>query len=192
LLRLAPYLPWLSAITITDSNSIEPIARFWGVALLLFMIGLELSFERLWADAPACVRHGQPSGHVFARAVLCIVAVLLGCSWISAMVIGLALTMSSHRRGDPDPGGREAAQHCHWPRQPSPYCCFQDIAVVPVLFALGAVGPSNHAGECRCPSVSRSATPLLSVAAIVVLGRLVLAPIVPPSVARNSQCGTVS
>ena len=32
---------------IGDPESIQPIARL-GVALLLFMIGLELSFERLW------------------------------------------------------------------------------------------------------------------------------------------------
>ena len=47
LASLAPYLPWLSAITISAPESIEPIAHL-GVVLLLFMIGLELSFERLW------------------------------------------------------------------------------------------------------------------------------------------------
>src|SRR5215472_3296130 len=44
---LTPYLPWLSAITLSAPASIEPIAHL-GVVLLLFMIGLELSFERLW------------------------------------------------------------------------------------------------------------------------------------------------
>src|SRR6266550_9304748 len=47
LASLTPYLPWLSAITISEPESIEPIAHL-GVVLLLFMIGLELSFERLW------------------------------------------------------------------------------------------------------------------------------------------------
>src|SRR5438270_1051720 len=47
LASLTPYLPWLSAITISAPASIEPIAQL-GVVLLLFMIGLELSFERLW------------------------------------------------------------------------------------------------------------------------------------------------
>src|SRR5471030_1604728 len=41
LASLAPRLPWLSAITIGDPDSIEPIAQL-GVVLLLFMIGLEL------------------------------------------------------------------------------------------------------------------------------------------------------
>ena len=40
--------PWLAAITITDRARIDPFAEF-GILLLLFAIGLELSFRRLWA-----------------------------------------------------------------------------------------------------------------------------------------------
>src|SRR5215813_4874349 len=47
LASLTPHLPWLSAVTISAPGSIDPIAHL-GVVLLLFMIGLELSFERLW------------------------------------------------------------------------------------------------------------------------------------------------
>ena len=46
LASLVPSLPWLSAVSIREPASIEPIADL-GVVLLLFMIGLELSFERL-------------------------------------------------------------------------------------------------------------------------------------------------
>ena len=46
LASLAPSLPWLSAISIGEPGTIEPIANL-GVVLLLFIIGLELSFERL-------------------------------------------------------------------------------------------------------------------------------------------------
>src|SRR6202023_1783654 len=46
LASLTPYLSWLSAITISEPESSEPIAQL-GVVLRLFMIGLELSFERL-------------------------------------------------------------------------------------------------------------------------------------------------
>src|SRR3954451_17163217 len=44
---LALYVPPLSAVTISNPASIEPIANL-GIALLMFMIGLELSLERLW------------------------------------------------------------------------------------------------------------------------------------------------
>ena len=41
---LASYVPPLSAVTVNNPASIKPIADL-GVALLMFMIGLELSFE---------------------------------------------------------------------------------------------------------------------------------------------------
>ena len=40
-------LPWLNYVTITNPEAIEPFAEF-GIILLLFSIGLELSFRRLW------------------------------------------------------------------------------------------------------------------------------------------------
>src|SRR5438045_5701192 len=45
---LAAYHPWLNGMTITDREGIEPFAEF-GIILLLFAIGLELSFRRLVA-----------------------------------------------------------------------------------------------------------------------------------------------
>ncbi|HET9398831.1 MAG TPA: cation:proton antiporter, partial [Sphingomicrobium sp.] len=40
--------PWLEAVTITDPEGITPFAEL-GIVLLLFGIGLELSFKRLFA-----------------------------------------------------------------------------------------------------------------------------------------------
>jgi CPA2 family monovalent cation:H+ antiporter-2 len=45
---LAGRYPWLEAVSITNPAGIEPFAEF-GIILLLFAIGLELSFKRLWA-----------------------------------------------------------------------------------------------------------------------------------------------
>jgi CPA2 family monovalent cation:H+ antiporter-2 len=44
--RLVPDMPWLYWVTITDTDSLTPFAEF-GIVLLLFTIGLELSFNRL-------------------------------------------------------------------------------------------------------------------------------------------------
>src|SRR5215467_9525549 len=90
---LIPHLPWLSAITTSTPASMAPIAQL-GVVLLLFMIGLELSFERLW------VMRRLVFGLGFLQVVLCAallagVAMLLGYNRISSSVIGLALAMSS-------------------------------------------------------------------------------------------------
>jgi len=43
---MAGRMPWLNYITITNPEAVEPFAEF-GIVLLLFAIGLELSFRRL-------------------------------------------------------------------------------------------------------------------------------------------------
>src|ERR687895_374080 len=40
-------MPWLNYVTISNPEAVEPFAEF-GIILLLFAIGLELSFRRLW------------------------------------------------------------------------------------------------------------------------------------------------
>src|SRR3954466_10874207 len=44
---LTPAFPWFHYVTISNSQAIEPFAEL-GIVLLLFSIGLELSFRRLW------------------------------------------------------------------------------------------------------------------------------------------------
>src|SRR5687768_7422444 len=45
---LSGQYPWLHYITISNTDAIEPFAEL-GIILLLFSIGLELSFRRLWS-----------------------------------------------------------------------------------------------------------------------------------------------
>ena len=49
---------WLSWVTISNSHSIEPFAEL-GIVLLLFSIGLELSFGRLWTMRKSLVGFGS-------------------------------------------------------------------------------------------------------------------------------------
>src|SRR4028119_2156487 len=44
---MAAETPWLNYVTISNPDAVEPFAEF-GIVLLLFAIGLELSFRRLW------------------------------------------------------------------------------------------------------------------------------------------------
>jgi monovalent cation:H+ antiporter-2, CPA2 family len=173
LAAFAPHLPQLAAISISEPASIEPIARL-GVVLLLFMIGLELSFERLR------VMRRLVFGLGCLQIVLCVAgltgaAVLLGQSPISAVVIGLALAMSStavviqvlaeEKRLNTAAGRASFA-----------ILLLQDLAVVPVLFALSALGPTHH--SITAAGLGRAVgQALLAVTAIVALGRLVLRPL---------------
>src|SRR6201988_2498319 len=180
LASLTSHLSWLSAITISQPQAIEPIARL-GVVLLLFMIGLELSFERLWVMRRLVFGLGTLQV-VLSAAMLAAAAAMLGYSRISTVVIGLALAMSStavvlqvlseERRLNTSVG-----------RTSFGILLFQDLAVVPVLFILSMIAPTAHAGSAaRFGLVVGQA--LLAVAAIVALGRLVLRPLFR-SVART-------
>ena len=91
---LAGEHPWLASITINDRERIEPFAEI-GILMLLFGIGLELSFRRLWAMR----------GKVFGLGGLqmLVTGILLGLGLLvatdlsapAAAILGLALAMSS-------------------------------------------------------------------------------------------------
>jgi CPA2 family monovalent cation:H+ antiporter-2 len=173
LASLAPHSQWLAAVTIGDPESIQPIGRL-GVALLLFMIGLELSFERLWLMRRLVFGLGSLQ-LVLCASVLGLAAFRLGQGWISALVIGLALAMSStavviqvlseeKRLNSPTGRASFAILLC------------QDLAVVPVLFAIGALDPARQeAGAAGLGLAIGEAA--LAVGGIVALGRLVLRPL---------------
>ena len=172
LASLAPSLPWLSVISISEPGTIEPIAHL-GVVLLLFMIGLELSFERL------VVMRRLVFGLGALQVILCggglaAAAMLLGYGWMGAAVVGLALAMSStavviqvlsdEKRLNTTTGRTSFA-----------ILLFQDLAVVPVLFVLGAVGPDNHASAASFGLATIQA--LIAITAIIAFGRLGLRPL---------------
>ena len=172
LASLAPHLPWLSVITITEPESIAPIAEL-GVALLLFMIGLELSFERLWVMRRLVFGLGSLQVTLCAAAIAGI-ALLLGQSPIPAVVIGLAWAMSStavviqvlaEERRLNTPTGRTSFA----------ILLFQDLAVVPILFALGALASPEASTPAGLALAIGQA--IAAVVVIVGLGRLGLRPL---------------
>jgi CPA2 family monovalent cation:H+ antiporter-2 len=177
---LTPRLPWLWAITISAPASIEPIAHL-GVVLLLFMIGLELSFERLWVMRRLVFGLGSLQVMLCA-AVLAGAAILLGHSRISAGVIGLALAMSSTAVVI-QVLSEEKRLNTVTGRTSFAILLFQDLAVVPILFVLGTFAPMPHVSKVTGFSLAIGQG-LLAVAAIVALGRLVLRPLFR-SVART-------
>ena len=90
---LAPYIPWLSWLTITDPERLSKFAE-WGVVFLLFIIGLELSFERLSTMRRLVFGLGG-SQVVVSAGLIAIVAYGLGQPPVTALVIGAALCLSS-------------------------------------------------------------------------------------------------
>ncbi len=128
---------WLRYMTINDREAIAPFAEF-GIILLLFSIGLELSFKRLWSLRRLVFGVGA--------AELSISAALIGGAiflygypqqnWQGAVGLGLALALSSTAlvlpmSGTKSPVGKAALA----------MLLFEDVAIVPIIFLLGAISP---------------------------------------------------
>jgi CPA2 family monovalent cation:H+ antiporter-2 len=131
---------WLHYITISNPHAIEPFAEF-GIILLLFSIGLELSFRRVWGMRKLVF--GTGAAELIVSAVVIGAALyLIGESAYGSLGLGLALALSSTALVLPlvntrSPVGRSALG----------MLLFEDIALVPIIFGLGALaGKENLSG----------------------------------------------
>lgn len=181
--RLAQQFPFLGVVTITDPESIAPVAQF-GVVLLLFMIGLELSFERLKVMRRLVFGLG-PAQLLSTAAVLIAVLIGLGLPLAAAMAIGIALAMSSTAIVLQVLGGRKQLG-APVGRASVAVLLFQDLAVVPVMFALGALGPGGSSvglGRFGLAIVQAA----IAVLAVVTAGRLALRPLLRTAARTRSS-----
>ncbi len=181
LLRGVPGLEW---IVLSDREQLGTMAEF-GIVFLMFMIGLELSFERLILMRRLVFGLG-PLQVVLAAAAVASGAALLGVARNEAIVIGLALALSStavviqvlsdEKRINTTTGRTAFA-----------ILLFQDIAVVPILFAVTILGGvTNGAGDALGSFGLALGQAALAVAAVIAAGRLLLRPLFR-SVARTKS-----
>jgi len=125
---------WLTYVTITDPEGLEPFAEL-GITLLLFTIGLELSFNRLWAMRKLVFGLGALELAIIA-ALLATFLSMMGQYWSGALGLGLALALSSTALVLPIAGTQTAVG-----RAALSMLLFEDIAIVPIIFVLGALAP---------------------------------------------------
>ncbi len=182
LARLADTAPWLSWITISDAGQIRSLSEL-GVAFLLFMIGLELSWERL--KSMRRLVFGLGLSQVVVCAVgLAMVFMVMGQPLVSAAVLGMGFALSSTAVVMPVMAERGRL------KTPAGRATFavllaQDLAVAPILITvtvMAALAQTGGGGGEFDPSVLRPALLTLIPAAVglallVVLGRLVLRPL---------------
>ena len=88
LARFSDALPWLSYAVITDLAGVRPLAEL-GVVFLLFMIGLELSLDRLWAMRRRVFGLGGAQV-VVTGAVIAVIASFFDNTLAAAVVLGCA------------------------------------------------------------------------------------------------------
>ena len=170
---LAEEVPWLAYVTIPDVSGMATFAEL-GVVFLLFMIGLELSFERLIAMRGLVFGLGGAQVAV-TSVVIGLIAYSFGNSAKSAVLIGACLALSStaivmqlliETKRLAVPAGRASFS----------ILLFQDLAVVPILFLASIFGSSNEGNMVSGLALALLQAALV-IALIVVVGRVLIRPI---------------
>ena len=91
--RLAESVPWLGVIAITSHETVDQLAEL-GIVFLLFTIGLELSFDRLWTMRRMVFGFGMLQVAVTTFAIGA-TAWAFGNPFDASLVIGACLALSS-------------------------------------------------------------------------------------------------
>jgi CPA2 family monovalent cation:H+ antiporter-2 len=133
---LAGDYPWLRHVTIASTEDIALFAEF-GIILLLFSIGLELSFRRLWQLRKLVFGVGAAE-LLLGGAILGGALMLFGSySAPAAFGLGIALALSSTAIVLPIAGTKSAVGRASFSM-----LLFEDLAIVPIIFLLGALSPT--------------------------------------------------
>lgn len=149
---------------ISHPETILHVAEF-GIALLMFLIGLELQRDRLWALRHSVFGLG-PMQIVGCGGAMAAIAFAFGFSLSASIIIGIALSMSStafmmpalaERGGLNQPYGREAFA----------VSLFQDLSVIPIIAIVGVMGAASDTQQPGWPA-------LLAIAAVIALGKPIL------------------
>ncbi|MEQ8657476.1 MAG: monovalent cation:proton antiporter-2 (CPA2) family protein [Hyphomicrobiales bacterium] len=155
---------------VSDIDSVATVAEF-GVVLFLFIIGLELKPTTLWSLRKSIF--GSGSGQMLGSTLLlCGVAMLLGFSWTSALIIGWALALSSTAIALAILDERHERETPHG-KATFGILLFQDLTVVPLLALASILAPRGDGGM----GLGEVGVALGAVAALVVIGRFVLNPL---------------
>lgn len=180
--RLAADHPWITYVTFDDPQRGETLAEF-GIVILLFLLGLELSLQRLW----------QLRRYVLGVGLAQVLATTLAIGLTirfsggvppAGLVLGLCLALSStaivmqvlieqHRSGTLV--GRIALS----------VLLFQDMMVVPILFIVGILAGGGKGNIDTI--VIQFASGFAAVAVIMLAGRYGLRPLLHSAVRTGSR-----
>ncbi|SFJ72497.1 cation:proton antiporter [Caulobacter sp. UNC279MFTsu5.1] len=164
-------LPWLDYVTVDNPQEIAQLAEF-GVVFLLFMIGLELSWERLRLMRKLVFGLGALQ-MIGCSLALGGVAMVLGQPPVAALAIGAALTLSSTAIAVPVLVERKRL-HSEGGRATFSVLLFQDLAVAPILITLAILGRGD--GTFTLRDLLALGPAVVGLGAIVLFGRLALRP----------------
>ncbi len=170
--RLADTIPALSYVTVSSPQAVALFGEL-GVALLLFMIGIEVSLQRLVTMRRLVFGLGGAQVVVTAAA-LAGGAVLLGLAPAAALIVGLALALSSTAIVV-ELLSRQKRMHGAGGRATFAVLLFQDLAVIPALLLISIL--SRGGGDLASGFGLALAQSLIAGLLIVVVGRFGLRPL---------------
>ncbi|KQV62452.1 MULTISPECIES: cation:proton antiporter [unclassified Caulobacter] len=180
--RFIHYAPWLDYVTVDNPEEIAQLAEF-GVVFLLFMIGLELSWERLRLMRKLVFGLGAVQV-IGCSLALGAGAMLMGQSPVAALTIGAALTLSSTAIAIPVLAERRRL-HSEGGRATFSVLLFQDLAVAPILITLAILGRGQ--GSFQLKDLLALAPAAIGLGAIVLVGRLALRPMLKSVAKAKSE-----
>lgn len=187
--QLVADMPVVSHLVVSDIEGVSRLAEI-GVVFLMFMIGLELSLERLWAARRLVFGMGSLQILV-SGALVAWAAMALGIAPNTALIVGAALSLSStaivmqlliDRRRLATPAGRAGFA----------ILLMQDLAVVPILFMVTVLADPGDGGLASglAAALGKAA---LAIVAIYGVGRMVLRPALRQVAAtRNAEMFTAA
>lgn len=170
LIAAVPLLYWF---TVVDAKNVSSIGDL-GVVFLLFLIGLELSLERLRAMRRLVVGLGG-SQVLLATTVIASFVAVLGQSAVASLVIGASLALSStaivievlaSQGRTSTTAGRASFS----------ILLAQDLAVIPILVFVSIAG-TNGTGSLWQTVGSALMQAFVAIALIFLVGRLMLRPL---------------
>jgi len=154
-----------------------------GIVFLLFLIGLEMQPQRLWSMRRVVFGLGSAQVVVTGLA-LALYVLFIGQAWNVALLLGLGLALSSTAFVLPmlEERGQMAAPHG---RAAFGILLLQDLAIVPLLALLPLLA-NQESSSGNGTLLWKTATVLIALAAVYVLGRFIMPAVLQRLVERGN------
>ena len=165
--------PWLQMVTISDHTGLSVIAEL-GIVFLMFIIGLELSFQRLFTLRKLVFGLGSLQ-LVSATSVIAGIVYLMGFDAGAAVLIGASLALSSTAIVV-EVLARKNRLSSSAGRASFSILLFQDLSVIPILVGVTLLAPQSG-GTVSSDVLLAIASGVAMIAAITLIGRRVLRPV---------------
>lgn len=158
---------------IGNTDQIAQISEL-GVVLMLFVIGMEVSPQRLWVMRRSVFGAGSAQV-ILTAALIGAIAFACGLGWKAALVVGLGLSLSSTAIDLQLLAERKELTSAHG-RLGFAILLFQDVAAIPILALIPILGGDRAAALGTGAELAAAARVIGTIALVVIGGRYLLRP----------------